>query len=157
MDILIIIILLIAAIVLFLVEVFVIPGVSIAGIAAGVCLVYANYHAFVHLGVTGGFVTLAISAVASIGSLVWFMRSKTLDKVALKENISSTVENEAKASVHIGDTGVATTRLALIGTAQINGEMVEVKSADGFLDEKTPIVVTRISDGVIIVQKRPVD
>ncbi|MCD8292391.1 MAG: nodulation efficiency protein D (NfeD) [Prevotellaceae bacterium] len=153
MDILIIVILLAAAIVLFLVEVFIIPGVSVAGIAAALCLVYANFHAFVHLGVAGGIVTLIVSAVAAAGSFVWFMRSKTLDKVALKENISSTVQSEAKSRVKPGDTGIAVTRLALIGTALIDGETVEVKSADGFLDEKTPIRVARVSEGVIMVER----
>ena len=53
----------------------------------------------------------------------------------------------------VGDTGHATTRLALIGYAEINGDIVEVKSNDGFLNEKTPIVVTRITDGVILVER----
>ena len=63
MDIAIIAVLLIAAIILFLVELFVIPGISIAGILAGGCYLFANYYAFTRLGMTGGFVTLGISAV----------------------------------------------------------------------------------------------
>ncbi len=157
MDIFIIIVLIVVAVILFLLELFFIPGTSIAGIAAGVCIIYANYYAFVHLGSTVGLLTLAVSAVACIGALVWFMRSKTLDKVALKENISSTVERTAEAGVKVGDTGIATTRLALIGQAEINGELVEVKSIDGFLDEKTPLVVSRITEGVILVEKRKTD
>lgn len=153
MDILIISLLIIAAIVLFLVELFVAPGISIAGILAGTCAIYANYYAFTNLGETGGFITLAISAVACIGSLVLFMRSKTLDKVALKENIDSKVDRSAEESVQIGDTGVSTTRLALIGYADINGRIVEVKSTDGFLNEKTPVRVVRIMDGILLVER----
>lgn len=85
MDILIIAVLIIAAVILFLVELFVIPGISLAGISALVCILYANYYAFDKLGMAGGFVTLGISAVACIGSLIWFMRSKMLDKLALKK------------------------------------------------------------------------
>ena len=40
MDILIIIVLIVAAVILFLVELFVIPGISIAGILAGACMIY---------------------------------------------------------------------------------------------------------------------
>lgn len=154
MDILFIIVLIIAAIILFLVELFIVPGISLAGILAGGCMVYANYYAFVHIGTTAGIVTLAVSAITSIGSLVLFMRSKTLDKIALKKNITSRVDRSAEARIRIGDVGIATTRLALIGYAQINGDIVEVKSADGFLDEKTPIIVTRITDGVILVKEQ---
>ncbi|WP_418697711.1 NfeD family protein [Bacteroides sp.] len=153
MDILIIAALIIAAVILFLVELFVIPGISIAGILAGGCIIFANYYAFAFMGTTAGIITLAVSAVACIGSLVWFMRSKTLDKLALKKDITSKVDRSAEDRVKIGDTGVTTTRLALIGYAEVNGDIVEVKSTDGFLNEKTPIIVTRITDGVILVEK----
>ncbi|NDV80931.1 NfeD family protein [Bacteroides sp. 51] len=153
MDILIIAVLLIAAIILLLVEIFFIPGISIAGIAAVGALLYANYYAFVYMGPVAGFITLTVSAIACIGSIVLFMRSKTLDKISLKKNIDSKVDKKAEHSIQVGEKGVATTRLALIGYAEINGKIVEVKSTDGFLDEKTAVIVTRISDGTILVEK----
>lgn len=153
MDILIIAALIIGAVILFLVELFVIPGISIAGFLAGGCLIYANYYAFAYMGTTAGVITLIISALTCIGSLVGFMRSKTLDKIALKKNITSKVGRNAEEKVKVGDTGITTTRLALIGYAEINGDIVEVKSSDGFMNEKTPIVVDRIADGVLLVKK----
>ena len=153
MDILIITVLIIAAVILFLVELFVIPGISLAGISALVCIIYANYYAFANLGMAAGFITLGISGVACIGSLVWFMRSKMLDKLALKKDIDSKVDRSAEDSVKVGDTGISTPRLAQIGYAEINGNIVEVKSIDGFLNEKTPIIVSRITDGTIMVEK----
>jgi NfeD-like. len=153
MDILIITILIIAAVILFLIELFVIPGISLAGISALACIIYANYYAFANLGTAAGFVTLGVSAVTCIGSLVWFMRSKMLDKLALKKNIDSKIDRSAENSVKVGDAGISTTRLAQIGYAEINGNIVEVKSIDGFLNEKTPIVVSRITDGIIMVEK----
>ena len=92
MDILIITVLIIAAVILFLVELFVIPGISLAGISALVCIIYANYYAFANLGMAAGFITLGISGVACIGSLVWFMRSKMLDKLALKKEVGCVTE-----------------------------------------------------------------
>lgn len=153
MEILIIIILIVVAVILFLVELFVIPGISLAGISALICLTYANYYAFANLGTGAGFITLLVSAIACIGALVWFMRSKTLDKLALKKDITSQVDRRAERSIKVGDTGVSTTRLAQIGYAEINGDIVEVRSMDGLLNEKTPIVVRRITDGIILVEK----
>ena len=154
MDILLIALLFIAAIILFLAEAFFIPGISIAGFAGLGCLVYANYYAFVYMGTLAGFITLIISIIACVTSVILFMRSKTLDKVSLTKEISSKVDRHAEHSLKIGDTGVTITRLALIGHAEINGKIVEVNSADGFLDEKTPVVVTRISDGLVMVEKQ---
>lgn len=153
MSILIITLLLITGFLLFITEVFLIPGISIAGIVSGVCLLFANYYAFAYLGVTEGVITLLVTAVGCIVITVWFMRSKTLDKLALKKDIDSKVENKAARHIRIGDAGVTVTRLALIGNAEFDGNIVEVRSADGLLDEKTMVVVDRIDEGVIIVKK----
>jgi membrane-bound ClpP family serine protease len=153
MDIFIITVLIIAAIMLFLVELFLIPGISLAGIAAVAALIYANYYAFVYMGPVAGFITLIVSVATCIGSVILFMRSKMLDKVSLKENIDSKVDRKAEQSIRIGEKGITTTRLALIGYADIDGKIVEVKSMDGFLDEKTPVVVSRIADGTILVEE----
>ena len=78
---------------------------------------------------------------------------KTLDKLALKKDITSKIDNSAANKIKVGDMGITTTRLAQIGYAEINGNIVEVKSIDGFLNEKTPIIVSRITDGTIMVEK----
>ena len=62
MDILIIASLIIGAVILFLVELFVIPGISVAGFLAGGCIIFANYYAFAYMGTTAGVITLIISA-----------------------------------------------------------------------------------------------
>ena len=49
MDIFIIIVLVVAAVILFLVELFIVPGISIAGFLAGGCIIYANYYAFTNM------------------------------------------------------------------------------------------------------------
>lgn len=154
MEIIIIIALIAAGLLLFMVEVFLIPGLSLAGIASAGCLLYVNYYAFTRLGSMGGGVVLLLSLSCYIALLIWFFRTKSIDRLALKKNIDSTVSTPARKEVKPGDTGVAITRLALIGNADINGQIVEVKSADGFLDERTPIIVERLMEGVIMVRRR---
>lgn len=153
MDIFIIILLIIGSVILFLVELFIVPGISIAGILAGVCAIFANYYAFAHVGITAGIVTLLVTAVVCIGAIVWFMRSKTLDRISLKQNITSKVNRNADVHIRQGDTGITTTRLALIGYADFGGNIVEVKSTGELLDEHTPVRVIRIMDGSILVEK----
>ena len=46
MDILIIALLFLLCAILIAVEIFIIPGTSLAGIAAGICLIVANYMTF---------------------------------------------------------------------------------------------------------------
>lgn len=151
MEILIIIALLIAGLILLLLEVFLFPGISLAGIGATVCLIYANVRAFSELGTWPGVITLAISIISSILVFVWFMRSKSLDKLALKKDIDSSVKQPEAATIQVGDTGVALTRLAQIGNAQFGDRIVEVRTTGDFIDAKTPIIVERITDGIILV------
>ena len=126
MEILIIASLLIAGIILLLLEVFLFPGISLAGIGATVCLVYANVRAFNELGTWPGVITLAISIISSILVFVWFMRSKSLDRLALKKDIDSSVKQPESATIQVGDTGIALTRLAQIGNARFGDRIVEV-------------------------------
>ena len=145
MGILFIIALVISALLLLLVELFVIPGSSLAAILSAICLTWAVAYAFINISALAGIITLIIALILGSCVLITFMRSKTLDKVALTEEVSSTVDRSVAAQVQVGDKGYAVTRLALIGNAEINGHVVEVRSADGFLNEKTPVVVTCVT------------
>lgn len=153
MEVLIIVALILAGLLLFIVEVFLIPGISIAGIASAICLLYANYYAFDALGLTAGFITLAASFIGCIAITLWFMHSKTMDKLSLKKTLDYKIDPLKELNIRIGDKGVAITRLALIGNADINGHIIEVRSADGLIDEKTSVYVERIIEGTVIVRK----
>ncbi|SRR5574344_290059 len=150
----IIIVLIVIGLLLLIAEVFLIPGTSIAGFAAAACLIIANFYAFSTLGSLGGLVTLAVSVFSVLAVVAWFMKSKSLERLALNKNIDSTVGTQERREVKVGDTGKAITRLALIGNAEIDGNIVEVKSADGFISENTPIQVVRLMEGIILVEKK---
>lgn len=154
METLIIIGLLMLGIILFLIEIFVIPGISIAGIGAIITFFYACYYAFTEISVTAGIISIVASALCCITMLIWVIKSKALDRVALKKSINSSVDNSNERSIMVGDAGITITRLALIGMADIKGKVVEVKSADGYLNEKTNIMVDRIEGGTILVKKQ---
>lgn len=153
MDILIIVGLIIAGLILFIIEVFLLPGVSIAGIISAACLLYANYYAFDTLGTMPGCITLVVSAIGVIGITIWFMRSKTVDKLSLKKTIDYRPEPLKGLDLKVGDEGVALTRLALIGNAEFNGRIIEVRSSGDFIEEKSKIRVERILNGVVMVEK----
>ncbi len=153
LDIIIIIALIIVALVLMVIEMLLIPGFGIAGLGAIGAFGYANYYAFTEIGNLAGFITLTSTLFLAIVIIVFVLRSRSMDKLALNKNIDSTVANEASKAVRVGDTGVTITRLALIGNALINDSIIEVKSCDGFLDENTPIIVERIVENVIMVKK----
>jgi hypothetical protein len=105
------------------------------------------------IGDIAGWITILIVITISVALILWAIYGKSLDNVALKKNIDSTVADESPVDIKVGDRGHATTRLALIGEAQFGDSIVEVTSSDGFIDEKEEIVVKRITAGVIYVAK----
>ena len=153
MDIVIIASLIIAGLILFIIEVFLLPGISIAGFVSAGCLLYANYYAFDTLGTVPGCITLAISVIGVVAITIWFMRSKTVDKLSLKKTIDYRPEPLKGLDLKVGDEGIALTRLALIGNAEFSGRIIEVRSSGEFIDQKSKIRVERILDGIVMVQK----
>ena len=138
---------------LFVLCVFFMPGTSLAGIVSAACLIGANVLVFDGYGLSAGIIVLASSLIICLLAGIWMLRSKALDRISLKRTIDSTAATEEQLSVKVGDRGIAQTRLALIGNADFDGKIVQVQSADGFLDEKTPIVVTRVIDGQVWVKR----
>ena len=153
MEILIIIALIVAGLVFFLIEVFLVPGITLAGIASACSLLYAIYYAFSDMGTQAGFFTLGIVALGIIGITVWVMRSKTVDRLSLKKELTYRHDPLKDLPIKAGDRGTSLTRLTLIGNADINGHRIEVQSAEGFIDEGTPIEVTRVENNTVYVKR----
>lgn len=152
MDILIIGTLLVVGIFLIILEIFFLPGITIAGIASILFLAGAIYYAFAELGSTEGFVVLAVSVMAVITTIIWFMRSKTLTKMSLHTEIDSVAPTLIDTHIKVGDTGVTLSRLNPMGQIIIGNEKIEAKSLDGFIDENQPVVVEKVENTNVIVR-----
>lgn len=153
MDILVTVLLVIFATVMLAVEVVFIPGFGITGFTGVIAMAGSIFYAFVQLGSAAGWITLLVGGMISIALFLWALYGNSIDKVALKKNIKSTVKTVDMSIFSVGDRGVTKTRLALIGEAVIKGQVVEVKSEAGFINEKEEIEVIRVSDDSLFVVK----
>ncbi len=139
--------------VLLVAEIALIPGLGLTGILGVGAMLASVAYAFFTIGDIAGWITILIVIVISLALILWAIYGKSLDNVALKKNIDSTVAGDSIPDIKIGDKGHAITRLALIGEAQLGDHIVEVTSSGGFIDENEEIYVKRISAGVIYVAK----
>lgn len=153
LDIAIVIFLMGLAIVLILLEIFLLPGITLAGIGgflfAGGGIAYAY-----HLGVWTGNVTLIGSILLFAGIFLWMLRSRSFSRVALKTDVDSKLISCREQGIQPGDEGITLSRLAPIGKARINQVTVEAKSQEELIDEKTPIVVVRVDGYNVVVKKK---
>lgn len=136
-----------------LLELFLIPGISVGGFAGIAFVVASVWYAFVTMGTTIGCVTLACGLV-TLGIAVWlFVRSRALDKMSLKAEVDSTSSAPKDTQVAIGARGITASRLAPIGTVRFANATLEAKSLDGFIDPNTEVEVAEVSGDTIAVRK----
>lgn len=155
LDLIIVIALLILGVLFMLVEIFLLPGISIAGIAGAIFLIGGIAYAYLFLGSTAGNVTLAASVAALGGTFVWMLRSKSLRKISLETNIESTVDNTNLQKMAVGDTGIAVSRLNPIGRVMVNDTVAEGKSVDGeFIEEDSEIEIVKIETYNVLVKRK---
>lgn len=145
--------LIIIGIIFMLIEVFLIPGISVAGIASVACMATGIVLAYVKFGVVTGTWVLGISVVLLGGVLYWFFKSKTLDKMSLKTNIDSKVEPLKGLEIKPGDRGITISRLAPGGKIMLNNTSIEGRSENEMIDENTPVEVVEVGTYNVIVKK----
>ncbi len=149
----IIIILAVLALVLGLLEVFIIPGFGMAGIGSIICAIIDAVLIYNTYGL-GWACAAVVVALIVLGLMLYVVaHSRTFDRMSLHTSIDSTNATQEQLSVKVGDTGRALTRLALVGNAEIEGKQVEVKSAGEFINPGTPIRVTQVNEANITVEK----
>lgn len=141
------------AILLGLLEIFVLPGFGIAGIAAIVCAVLDAIFIYNQYGALWTVVAVVV-AVAILSIMLYTVaHSRSVERLSLKAAIKSTNATQEQLSVKVGDTGHSLTRLALVGNAEIGGKQVEVKSSGEFIDANTPIRVVMVNEALVVVER----
>lgn len=149
-----IIILVLLGILLLAVEVFLLPGITVAGIGAFIASGFAIYKAFASYGTAGGLITIGALLVLSVIVMVVGLKAKTWHRLALHDNIDSAAQSLPEQDcVHIGDTGTTVTRLAPMGKISINGKTYEAKSEDEYIDERNAIEVTGFDNFSVVVKR----
>lgn len=147
-----IILLIITGIIFILVEIFFIPGVSIAALAGAASIIIGIYYAFAEYGTTTGWFIVSGTLALLVAAIIYAFRSDTWKKVSLNKSIDGKVDPLKNSQVKVGDIGKTSTRLAPVGKVKINNIEIEAKSQGGFIDQKTEIIVTKIQSTNIIVK-----
>jgi len=143
---------LLLGIIFIFLEVFIIPGTSIFGIAGTLISGAAIYFAYTLLDNSNyGHLFVVLGFLCFI--LFFFLGRKYMDKGAmtLNKEIDGKV-NLLEAKVKIGDLGKAYTDIKPNGKALFNNEKLEVFSNGIYIEKDVPIEVIKIDNNKIIVK-----
>ena len=136
------------------VELLIIPGFGVTGILGIISFVGSGYLTFVNFGVTTGVLVIVAEIVLITAFVVLLLRSKTWKKLTLNTNIEAKVDDVPQSKgVDVGMTGVALTRMAPAGLAEIGDITLEVFSRDSIIDGGSKVEVVDIIDNKVIVKK----
>jgi membrane-bound ClpP family serine protease len=136
---------------LMLLEVFVIPGVGVAGVVGIIATIIGIVLAFNVDTILGWWILSATSVLSGI--LLWFsLRANTWDRFALHSEI------QGKSSINmstpeLGAIGKTITRLNPIGKARFESGVFEVTAQNQLIDDHTSVRVVSLSDQKIIVEQ----
>jgi membrane-bound ClpP family serine protease len=145
--------LIVLGILFIVIEVFLLPGISIAGIAGVLFTVGGVVYAFTQLGPSAGTITLGATLVMLVFALIGFYRSKTLDRLSLKTEIPSRTDPFKGVKPVPGDKGITLSRLAPAGKILINGQVIEGRCENEMIDENTPVEVVEVGSYNVLVRK----
>lgn len=152
LDIAIVVFLLVVAIILLLLEVFLLPGITVAGIGGFLFAVGGIAYAYSELGVLAGNISLIASGLVFVIIFFWLLRSNSFNKVALKKEVEGKLVSSRDLGIEPGDEGITISRLNPIGKIRVKGITVEAKSFNGFVDENTPVIVVRVDANNVLIK-----
>ena len=142
--------LIIIGLLLLFAEILLIPGVGFAGILGLVSLGGSCFYAFNQMGGTVGAIVTAVNVALVVGLSIYVLRAKTWKRLSLDTNIDS--KAVADTGLAVGDRGVTVSRLAPMGSARFDTELIEVKALEGFVDPEVEVEVVLMEDGKIYVK-----
>lgn len=166
-------IIIILGLMLLIVEVFILPGFGVAGLA-GIALILIgmilSFQDFVlpkpefpwqqrelswnAIKVLGSFIGSALLAVIFF-RFIFPKLGVVVEGPYLTATLKDArIDTEAQQNIHVGDQGVALTALRPAGKMLFNHNPYDVVTEGDFIDKDTPLVVTQISGNRIVVSRR---
>ncbi len=154
MSALVIVLIIVLGLFLFILEFFVFPGVTVAGIGGFIFTAGGIFLAYQSFGVTYGNIALFSTLFVGIIILALSFRAKTWNKLMLHSQVDGQVETVEGSNIHAGDEGVAVTRLNPVGKVIVNGEVIEGKCPGHFIDENTEVIIKEVYKTYVIVKPK---
>ncbi|MFT5818364.1 MAG: membrane-bound serine protease (ClpP class) [Lentimonas sp.] len=144
--------LIVLGILLILVEIFFTPG-FIIGLVGSAIVVVGLVNTYSEYGYVTGNITL-IGVLVLLGTvIVLAFKNGIWNRFAIADVIVGKANNIDKLTINVGDVGETISAIRPAGSAIIGGQKMEVHTEGSLLLAKEAIVVTKILNNKIYVEK----
>ncbi len=134
------------------VELLLLPGITVGTILSLSCYGAAVYFGFMRFGIGGVGVTIVAILAVSLVATVISLRAKTWQRFSLNQKIDSSSMTSPADELKIGERGTTVSRLSPMGKVNIDGKVYEAKSVDVYIDQRKEIEVTGFENFTVIVK-----
>jgi membrane-bound ClpP family serine protease len=136
--------------ILIAIEIFLVPGTTVVGIAGGLSILAAVVCAFVFLEPTEAWITFALSLVSSVILGYFAFRPSTWKKIGMNSTIDGKIIDEVQG-FQIGLVGTTLTPCNPIGKAKFGDKIEEVYSVTDFIDTNASVKIENIKENKIFI------
>lgn len=152
MSALVIFLLILAGLILLILEFFVFPGTTVAGIGGFLTIAFGIFFTYKTFGSSVGHLSVLGTIILTFFIFYFSFRSGTWKKITLNTSIDSKVENVSDDLVHVGDKGITISRLNPIGKVRVNDVIMEAHCPGHFIDENSEIEVVKVFKTYIVIK-----
>lgn len=148
-----IVIIVLLGIILVLLEIFIVPGTTVVGIAGGVLMVAGVVLAYVtQQNVWLGHGTLAGTLVATV--VLGYLATNMFDNssLTLRDSVEGQVNMREGVELQVGDEGITVSDLRPGGKALFNDVKFEVFSQGDFVDAGTAVRIIKLTSNKVLVK-----
>ncbi|MCE5250450.1 hypothetical protein LLG96_09555 [bacterium] len=132
------------------IELLLIPGFSVPGLAGLAMIGYGIFKAKTAYGTSGALITLAASLIGAFILIRVALKSRTLKAVSLDYSEKGTSAVDDYSGL-VGIEGITISPLRPAGTADIGGKRCDVVTEGGFIEKNSPVRVLKVDGKRIIV------
>jgi membrane-bound ClpP family serine protease len=148
----IIILLILAGLFLLVIELLIVPGVTIAGIASIVFLAAGIIFSYKYFGNTGGNVTLFITLLFIIITVIFALKPRTWKRVSLQTSLEGNLKDGYIQNLKEGDRAIAKSKMSPIGEIIIQDNVLEAESIGPYIDAGQEVEIVKIENSKIFVK-----
>jgi len=133
-------------------EVIFVPGTTVVGVIGFCFLVVGVGLSFKYFGSEVGWVMLGTTSVASGGLLYFSFTTNMWSRFSLKTSNKGKVNEGELDQLVVGMEGTTISALRPIGKAELNNQIVEVKTNGDYLDSGSRVKIVKIVSNQIIIE-----
>jgi len=152
MSVAIIVALILAGLLLLVIELLIVPGVSVAGVASLVFFSAGIILAYKYFGGTVGNISLLLTLIAIVVTIGIALKPATWKRLSLHTTIDSKVGDDFIATLRPGERGIAKSKMSPIGEIIVRDNVIEAESIGPFIEAGQQVEIVKTEQQKIYVK-----